>query len=89
MYHFGAAKEALKKIFQKEETEIVMAFESKPETPEQVVSKLDYDSKLMAEKLDQMSRKGLIMRKKKDNKMRYDLEPYVVGIYISVFDYFE
>jgi electron transport complex protein RnfB len=77
----GVEIDLLKKLFQKEEAEIALAVESKPETPEQIASKLGYDSKLTAEKLDKMSRKGLIMRKKKDNKVHYNLEPYVVGIY--------
>jgi electron transport complex protein RnfB len=77
----GVEIELLRKLFGQEEAQIALALEPKLETAEQIATKLGYDPKLLAEKLDQMSRKGLIMRRQKANKAHYNLEPYVVGIY--------
>jgi electron transport complex protein RnfB len=71
----------LKKLFEEEEAKIALALTPKPETPEKIAVKLGYNSKAMADKLDRMARKGLIMRKKKQNKDLFNLEPYIPGIY--------
>jgi electron transport complex protein RnfB len=77
----GVEIDLLKKLFEKEEAEIALALTPTPESPKEIASKLSYDSKVMVEKLDQMTKKGLIMRKKKEGEAFYNLEPYVVGIY--------
>jgi electron transport complex protein RnfB len=71
----------LKKLFAEEEAKIALALTPKPETPDELAIKLGYDPKVLAEKLDRMARKGLIIQKKKHNKKLFNLEPYVVGIY--------
>ncbi len=77
----GVEIDLLKKMFEKEEAEIALALTPRPESPEEIASKLSFDSKVMSEKLDQMTKKGLIMRKRKEGEAFYNLEPYVVGIY--------
>ena len=77
----GVEIELLKKLFEKEEAEIALALSPRPETPEEMASRLSYEARAMAEKLDQMTKKGLIMRKRRKDEAFYNLEPYVVGIY--------
>jgi len=77
----GVEISLLKKLFEEEEAKIALTLTPKPETPEEIAFKLGYETKGMAEKLDGMARKGLIMRKRKENKDLFNLEPYLVGMY--------
>lgn len=70
----------LKKMFEKEEAEIALAMTPKPESPEEIALRLRYDPKELAQKLYAMSRRGLIMRRKEGDKVRFHLEPYVHGM---------
>jgi H+/Na+-translocating ferredoxin:NAD+ oxidoreductase subunit B len=71
----------LKKLFEEEEAQIALALTPKPESPEEIAAKLDYDSRVMNEKLNRMARRGLVVRRRKNDKDLFNLEPYVVGIY--------
>lgn len=77
----GVEIDLLKKLFAEEEAKIALALTPQPETSDEVASKLGYDPKVMAQKLEGMARKGLIMRKRKENEALFNLEPYVVGMY--------
>lgn len=77
----GVEIDILKKLFAEEEATIALALTPQPETPDEIAFKLGYDPKVMAQKLEVMSRKGLIMRKKKKNNDVFNLEPYIVGMY--------
>jgi electron transport complex protein RnfB len=77
----GVEINLLKKLFAEEEAKIALTMTPKPETPEEIGSKLRYDSKVLGQKLEAMARKGLIMRERKENKVLYNLIPYVVGMY--------
>lgn len=70
----------LKKMFDREQAEIALSLIPKPEIPEEIAAKLGSDPKIMAGKLDQMARNGLLLRTRKGDEVRYNLEPYVVGI---------
>lgn len=70
----------LKKMFDEEDAKIALALFPKPETPEEIAARLGYDPKTMAEKLDQMAKKGLAMRRRKNDKVFYNLEPFVFGM---------
>ncbi len=77
----GVEINLLKKMFEEEEAKIALAIVPKPETPEEIAAKLDYDPRVMNEKLNRMARRGLVFRRRKNDKDLFNLEPYVVGIY--------
>ena len=77
----GVEINLLKKLFAEEEAKIALAMTPKPETPEEIASNAGYDPKALAPKLDAMAKKGLIMRKRKENKELFNLEPYLVGMF--------
>lgn len=77
----GVEIDLLKKLFAEEEAKIALAMTPKPETPEEIAAKLGFEPRVMAEKLDRMAKKGLIMRKRKENRDLFNLEPYLVGMY--------
>ena len=76
----GVEIEVLKKMFEEEEAEIALAVAPKPERPEEIAARLGYAPEVMAEKLDQMARKGLVFRRRKGDQVLFNLEPYVFGI---------
>ena len=77
----GVELQLLGKMFEKEEAGIALALTPKPATPDEIAATLGQDAGAMAEKLDRMARRGLIMRVRKGDSVFYNLEPYVVGIY--------
>ena len=71
----------LKRLFTEEEAEFFLLLQPLLETPEAVAERLDRKPEETAALMEQMAKKGLLFRKRKDDTARYAAVPYVVGIY--------
>lgn len=71
----------LKKLFTEEEAQIALGMIPQPEPAEEIAIRLGYSPQDLPQKLQEMARKGLIMRRKIKDKELFNLEPYLVGIY--------
>jgi len=71
----------LKRLFTEEEAEFFLLLQPMLETPEAVAERLDRKPEETAALMEQMAKKGLLFRKRKDDTVRYAAVPYVVGIY--------
>lgn len=71
----------LKRLFTEEEAEFFLQLAPLLERPADVAQRLDRDPDQVAAMMEQMARKGLLFRKRKDDLVRYAAVPYVVGLY--------
>jgi electron transport complex protein RnfB len=78
----GVEIEILKELFSPEEAEIMLFLRPSPEPVSAVAERMNADEKELAEKLYDMSRRGLILRFRVDEENAlYFLAPWVVGIW--------
>jgi len=71
----------LKRLFTEEEAEFFIQLHPLLESPQDVAKRLDQDPEKVAERMEQMAKKGLLFRKRDGNGVRYAAVPYVVGIF--------
>ncbi|MFO8085690.1 MAG: 4Fe-4S binding protein [Desulfobacterales bacterium] len=71
----------LKRLFLPEEAHIAMALKMKQEAVSTIAARLSMDEKKLAPILESMSKKGLIFRKRKGNKLYYMAAQFVIGIW--------
>lgn len=71
----------LKRLFEPEEAEFFLHLSPFLETPEAVAGRIGEDVAPVAERMEQMAKKGLLFRQRKEGKPRYAAIPYVVGIF--------
>jgi NAD-dependent dihydropyrimidine dehydrogenase PreA subunit len=71
----------LKRLFTEEEAEFFILLPPLLKTPEDIAKMLEYDSEETSELMERMSKKGLLFRQRKGDKVRYAPVPYVVGIF--------
>ena len=71
----------LKKLFGEAEAELYLQLTPLLEKPADVAKRLGRDTGETAEMMEQMAQKGLLFRKRKGDRVRYSVVPYVVGIF--------
>ncbi|PKN85991.1 MAG: 4Fe-4S ferredoxin [Deltaproteobacteria bacterium HGW-Deltaproteobacteria-1] len=77
----GVEVKILQQLFSKEDAELFLEMETRPETAKQMALRLGTDVADMAARLEAMARKGLIFRVKQDDAICYFPVPFIVGIY--------
>jgi ferredoxin len=76
----GVELRILRKLFDEEEAEIACRLKPMPETAEEIARRLGRDPGAVSELLHRMSRKGLILRLREQEQVRYMAMMFVVGI---------
>ncbi|MGD9053033.1 MAG: 4Fe-4S binding protein [Desulfobacterales bacterium] len=71
----------LKRLFTETEAEFFVHLHPLLEAPDDVASRLERDPAEVSALMEQMAKKGLLFRKRDDNRVRYAAVPYVVGIF--------
>jgi electron transport complex protein RnfB len=71
----------LKKLFTEAEAEFFMQLRPLMESPDDVARRLKREPDEVAALMEQMAKKGLLFRQRKDGRVRYAAVPYVVGIF--------
>lgn len=77
----GVEIKILKRLFTEEEAKLAILLTPIPEEASQIAGRAGLDEKELAEKLEAMSRKGLIFRTRRDGKTLYNSAPFMIGIY--------
>ncbi len=77
----GTEIKILKKMFAPEEARITMALQPMPEKPSAIAERLGMDEAEVAEKLEEMAKKGCIYRVRAGDDVLYMAIQFVVGIY--------
>ena len=77
----GVELEILHKLFTPEEAEIACALDVRPEKPESIAERLGMDPAKLKGKLMEMSKKGLVFRRRVNDEIMFSGAPFVVGIY--------
>ena len=77
----GVELRILQRLFDQNEAEIVMALSPMPESPSVIAERLHLDEATLADKLNEMSRKGLINRYSKNDVNLYMAANFIVGIW--------
>ncbi len=77
----GVEIKILKKLFSPEEAELTMKLKESPEEVQAISQRTGVDESDLAEKLEDMARKGIIFRKRKNGKPMYQAFQFIVGIY--------
>jgi electron transport complex protein RnfB len=77
----GVELRILEKLFNQEEAKLAMALTPIPEAPVQIAGRLRVDPVKLAEKLDAMSKKGLVNRHTKDGLNLYMALQFFIGMY--------
>jgi len=77
----GIEIEILKRLFTEEEDKIAVLLNPLPDTATRIARRAKMDKKEMEEKLELMSKKGLIYRVRREGKTFYNSSPYMIGLY--------
>ena len=77
----GVELRILKRLFRPEEAELFLHLSPRPERPLEVAGRIGMSAEATAEKLENMAKKGLLFRIRKEDGPRYAAAPYVVGIF--------
>lgn len=77
----GVEIRILKRLFTPEEAMLAQALTFKPETPYEIAQRVGGNVEEIAERLENMAKKGLIFRLKKGSEKRYMAAQFVVGIW--------
>lgn len=77
----GSELAFLKKVFTKEDAEIFIKFKRGLQTPEQAAFDLGMSVEAAVEKLESMSKKGLLYWEREGGRKRYRIVPFIHGIW--------
>ncbi|MBW2514479.1 MAG: 4Fe-4S binding protein [Deltaproteobacteria bacterium] len=77
----GVEMRILKKIFTESQAELFVKLRPVPESPQDIAQRLRMDADALADRLEEMAKKGLLFRVRKGESVRYAAVPYVVGIF--------
>lgn len=77
----GVEMRILKKIFTESQAELFVKLRPVPESPRDIAQRLRMDADALADRLEEMAKKGLLFRVRKGESVRYAAVPYVVGIF--------
>jgi Na+-translocating ferredoxin:NAD+ oxidoreductase subunit B len=77
----GTEIKILKKLFTLEQAELAMKLTYEPEELSVISDRIGLEKTLLAGKLEEMAKKGLIFRVRKGDKCYYHAEQFIIGIY--------
>jgi len=77
----GVEIKILKKLFTEEEAELAVLMPLMPEPVESIAKQTDMDIEVLSEKLEKMSKKGLVFRIRREGKTLYRAVPFMIGLY--------
>ena len=77
----GVEFRLLKKLFTEAEAELYLQLTPLLERPAEAAERLQQDPDETADMMERMAQKGLLFRKRKGDRVRYSVVPYVVGIF--------
>jgi Pyruvate/2-oxoacid:ferredoxin oxidoreductase delta subunit len=77
----GVEIQILKWLFTEEEAKIALSLTPIPETISRIARRAKMDKNEIAKKLELMSKKGLIFRVRRDDKILYNSAPFMIGLY--------
>ena len=77
----GVEIDILKRLFTEEEAKITVMLNPIPVSASSIARRAKIDKKEMEEKLESMSKKGLIFKVKRGGKTVYNAAPYMIGLY--------
>ena len=77
----GIEIEILKKLFTKEEAEMAVLLTHLPEEASQIARRTGLNEEVLEEKLESMSKRGLIFRIRRNGKASYSAAPFMIGLY--------
>ena len=77
----GVELRILQRLFSEEEAEIAIGLTMMPEPASGIAARLGKDAALLADSLEDMSRKGLIYRSSKGGQQHYMAAQFVIGIW--------
>jgi ferredoxin len=77
----GIEIEILKKLFTKEEAEMAVLLTPLPEEASQIARRTGLNEEVLEEKLESMSKRGLIFRIRRNGKASYSAAPFMIGLY--------
>ena len=77
----GSELRILRQLFSEADAEMFLAMALKPESINEVATRLHSDPSIIAQRLEAMARNGLIFRLREGDTVRYFPIPFIVGIY--------
>ena len=77
----GVEIEILKRLFTEDEAELATFLTIRPERARSIARRAGKPAAEIEEKLEVMSKKGLIFRRRMDNKTLYNSAPFMIGLY--------
>jgi len=77
----GTEIKILKKLFTPEQAELAMKLTYAPEELSVISKRINMDESELSEKLEEMAKKGLIFRVRKNDTRYYHAEQFIIGIY--------
>lgn len=77
----GAEYRALKALFTPEDVEYAIALTAEFETPAEIAARMGRDVETVAAKLQDMSRRGIIYKIRRNKEIRYRFMPWVLGLW--------
>lgn len=77
----GVEIKILKKLFTEEEAELAVLMPMVPETVDQIAERVGMDKKLLKDRLESMSEKGLVFRIRREGRTLYRAAPFMIGLY--------
>ena len=77
----GVEIQILKKLFTHEEAKLAVLLSPVPEEAAQIAQRTGLNHDKLAEKLESMSKKGLIFRLQREGKNFYNAAPFMIGLY--------
>lgn len=77
----GVEIRILKKLFTEEEAKLAVLLPILPEPLEAIAKKLEIETEDLGEKLENMSKKGLVFRIRREGQTMYRAAPFMIGLY--------
>ena len=77
----GVEINILKKLFTEEEATLAVLMPILPEPVENIAKQMDTDSEALGKKLEEMAKKGLIFRIRREGQTLYRAAPFMIGLY--------
>jgi ferredoxin len=77
----GVEIKILKRLFTEEEAKIAVLLTPIPEEASQIAQRSGMDPQFLEQKLEAMSKKGLIFRVRREGKTLYNSAPFMIGLY--------
>lgn len=71
----------LERLFTEEEAELATLLSPLPEDAPTIAARCGLDPAYLAERLEEMSRKGLVFRSRREGRTNYNTAPFMIGLY--------